>query len=86
MAMEKFHFTHNDKEYTLPWISGLKVGLMTELMEAMDVASTKPHVFFKAVMKAAGAEAGEALADMEQKEFFAVTEAWIKNHPGAEGK
>lgn len=90
MAMEKFHFEHDGKKYSLPLLNAMKMGLKTQFMDAVkqsrDGDDLDSYAVFPVLVKFAGPEAGAAFEDMEEEEFGKVFEAWGEATKAAAGK
>lgn len=85
MALERFHFNHDGKSYEMPFFSQLKVGTKIELLDAIDLVETRPHLAMKAVIKIAG-DAGDAVMDMTDEEFMELYKSWMESTPATSGK
>lgn len=92
---EKFHFTHNNKSYTLPYLTNLKVGVRTEFMSAVGetqkdeedisaAANLNKAVF--SIARIEGRSTENAVKDMTSDQFGDLVKGWLESTPGVPGK
>lgn len=89
---EQFHYEHNGVKFTLPYITNVKSGLMTDFLEALDEINEKSSKAYKvnkalyAIAAKESVEGYEALRDMTDEELGKFIVAWQESTPGVSGK
>jgi hypothetical protein len=86
---EQYHFTHNDEKYSIPYLTNLKTGLKADVLEGVAEIETAPHKIYKALFSVAALDskdAVDAVRDMDDEQFKAFVQGWVKSSPGVSGK